>query len=178
VFSGCTSFRVYTSWFYYSCNSIGLSILDPSDVGCWVSTTTGVGFSGFVFGDGILSTLMTSSGCCSLSSNYTRDLILTLVGLTLWLVYSFFGGAMVVNVKHLLILNGLYDLYELCSMLLSVYHSLSVLFSQMNYFFLRRCVVWVSHESCRGRFLNCGFNAPSILLFFLLLYVAISSWHD
>jgi hypothetical protein len=60
VFVGYTSFRVSVSWFCYSCTSVGLSMFMPSGVGCWVSSTTGVGFTGVVFGDGISLTLTIS----------------------------------------------------------------------------------------------------------------------
>jgi hypothetical protein len=55
---------------------------------------------------------------------------------------------MAVNAEHLLSLDVLCDLWEPRTMLLSLYHSLSVLFSQMDSFLPRLCVVWVSHEAC------------------------------
>jgi hypothetical protein len=85
---------------------------------------------------------------------------------------------MVVSVEHLLSLNGLCDLCELRSVLLSLYRSLSVLFSQMDSLLPRSCIVWASHEACRGRYLNYGFNAPLVLSYFPLLSLVISNWRN
>jgi hypothetical protein len=101
----------------------------------------GVGFTGVVSGDGISSILKISSDYCSPSSNCTYDLVLTLDYLVLWLASSFIGGAMAVNVEHLLNLNCLCDLCKLHSMILSLYRSLSVLFSQIDSF-LPLCVLY------------------------------------
>jgi len=38
--------------------------------------------------------------------------------------------------------------------------SLSVLSSLIDYWLPHPCVVWLSHEACRGWFLDYGFNAP------------------
>jgi hypothetical protein len=78
VFYGCASFRVFVSWFYCSCVYVGIYTFMLSATGCWVSSTTCVGFTGVVSGDGISSTLTNFGGCCSPSSNCTRDLVLTL----------------------------------------------------------------------------------------------------
>jgi hypothetical protein len=85
---------------------------------------------------------------------------------------------MVVSVEHLLSLNGLCDLYELCSILLSFYHSLTVLFSQLDSFIPHSCVVWPFHEACQGCYLNYGFNSPSVPSYLPLLYLDVSSWND
>jgi hypothetical protein len=164
MFSGYASFRASMSWFCDSCTSAGISVFMPSGVGCWVSSTIGVGFTGVVSKDWISSTLTISSGCCSPSSKCTRDLVLTLVGLTLWLSSSFFGGAMVVNVERLLNSNGLCELSGLGFVLLNFYRSLSVLLSKMDSLLPRPCIVWASHEACRRHVLNYGFNAPATLL--------------
>jgi hypothetical protein len=148
VFFGCTSFRVFASWFCCFYASTGLSIFVPFGASCWISSTIGVGFTGIVSGDGISSTLMISDGCCSPSSNCTCDLVLTLGFMVPWLASACFGGAMVVNVEHLLSLNGLCDLCGLGSVLLNLYRSLSVLLSQMDSLLPRLCVVWASHEAC------------------------------
>jgi len=142
VFSGCTSFRASASWFCCSYTSVGLSIFVPSGVGCCVYSTTSVGFTGVVFGDGISLILMISGGCCLPFSNCTCDMVLTLGCLALWMASAFFGGSMVVNVKHFLSLNGLCDLCKFRFVLLSLYHSLSILFSQMASLLSRQCVVW------------------------------------
>jgi hypothetical protein len=78
VFSGCASFRVSASRFCYSYTSVDLSVFVLSGADYWVSSTTGVGFTGVVSGDGILSTLMISDDYCSPSSNCTHDLVLNL----------------------------------------------------------------------------------------------------
>jgi hypothetical protein len=93
----------------------------PSVIGFCVSSTMGVGFTSVVSGDGISSTLTTSSGYCSPSYNFTHALVLTLGCLEVWLASSCFGGAMVVSIKFLLSLNFLYALCELCLLSLFVY---------------------------------------------------------
>jgi hypothetical protein len=54
--------------------------------------------------------------------------------LVVYLAYSFFGGAMLVNFELFLSLNGLCELCALCSMLLCFYHSLPVLFLKIGSF--------------------------------------------
>jgi hypothetical protein len=85
---------------------------------------------------------------------------------------------MVVSVERLLSLNGLCALCELHSVLLNLYRSLSVLFSQIDSFLPRLCIVWASHEACRRHYFNYGFNAPPVLSYFPLLSLAVSSWRD
>jgi hypothetical protein len=70
---------------------------------------------------------------------------------------------MVVSVERLLSLNGFCALCELCSMLLNLYFSLSVLFSQIDSFLPLSCIVWASHGACLGHYFNCGFNGPPVL---------------
>jgi hypothetical protein len=113
VFSGCTSFKVSVSWFYGSYTSADIFVLFSSGSGCWISSSMGVGFTGVVSGDGISSTLTIYGGYCLPSSIFPRDLVLTLVGLALWLAYVCLGGAMAWNIKRLLDSNDLCDLYEL-----------------------------------------------------------------
>jgi hypothetical protein len=121
----------------------------PSTVDCWVSSTTGVGFISFVSRDGISMKLTISDDCCSPYYNCTCALVLTLGFLEFFISSSFFGGAMVVSVECLLSLNGICALHELLFILLNLYHSLSILFLQMDSFLPRLCVVWASHEACR-----------------------------
>jgi len=125
---GCTTFKVYVFWFCGSCTSVGISIFVPFDVGCWFSSSIGVGFTGTVSGDGISSTLMISYDYFSPSSACTRDLVWTLVFLAVWITSSCFGGSMVINVECLMGLASLCDLCELVYVLLNLYFSLSVLF--------------------------------------------------
>jgi hypothetical protein len=62
----------------------------------------GVGFISVVSSDGIPLTLTISSACCSLSCDCTYALVITLDCREVWVDYACFGGAMVVNVNHLL----------------------------------------------------------------------------
>ena len=163
------------SWFCCSYTSISLSIFVPSSTIFGVSSTIGMGFTGVMSRDGISLTLMIYRGYCSPSFDCTCDLVLALGFLAPWLASPCFGGAMVVNFKHLLSLNGLCDLCGLEYVLLNLYLSLSVVLSQMGSFLLSLCVVWASHEACRGCFLNYGFNAPPDLSYFPLICLAKSS---
>jgi hypothetical protein len=177
VFSGCASFRVsvLVLLLLYLCRSIYIHAL-----WCWLLGFFHYrcGVHGVVSGDGISSTLTISDGCCSPSSNCTRDLVLTLGCLALWLASACFGGAMVVNVECLLSLNGLCDLCELRSVLLSLYRSLSVLFSQMDSFLPRPCVVWAYMKLVEDATLIMGSMHLWSLSYFPLLCLAISSWCD
>jgi hypothetical protein len=102
MFSGCASFRVSASWFYFSYASASISTLIPSSIGFWVSSTTGVGFTGVVSSDGISSTLTTSNDCCSPSCICTCALVLILECRAVWVNYHCFGGSIVVIFDHLL----------------------------------------------------------------------------
>jgi hypothetical protein len=64
--------------FCQPCASSGISMCIPVGVVYLVSSTMGVGLTIVVSGDGISSTLMTSSGCYSFSCNCTCALVLTL----------------------------------------------------------------------------------------------------
>jgi hypothetical protein len=56
-----------------------------------------VGFIGVIYGEGISSTLTIFDGCCLLSYDCTYALVLNLECRAIWVYFSCFGGAIVVN---------------------------------------------------------------------------------
>jgi hypothetical protein len=75
MFSGCTSFGVFVSWFHGSCIYAGMPIFVPSGVGYWIYSSMGVGFTSAVSGDGISSLSMIFDGYFSPSSACPHDLV-------------------------------------------------------------------------------------------------------
>jgi hypothetical protein len=96
-----------------------------SGVGYGISSSIGVECTGIVSGDGISSTVTISDGFFSLSSICPHDLVLTQVGLALWLTFVFLGDAMVWNIKCFL---GLYGLCVLCEFSLCFSTSIALCF--------------------------------------------------
>jgi hypothetical protein len=142
-FSGCSSLRVLVPWFYFSCASADISTFMPLGDGCWVSSTTSVGFIGVVSGDGILSILMISDGCCLISCDCTCSLVLNLECQAVWVDSSCFGGAMVVNVDHSLssvdsATSVNFSLCSVCTLALCFFSSLPI-----NCFLLLPWFVWI-----------------------------------
>jgi hypothetical protein len=153
MFYGCASFRVSAFGFCCSGALASISTFMPSGAGCWVYSTTGVGFTGVVFGDGISFILTISDRCCSPSFNCTRALVLTLGCLVVWFSFALFGGSMVVNFNCLLcfVASTTSVIFSLCfgyTVTLCFFYNLAI-----TCLFLRPCFVWSSQEACRGCYL-------------------------
>jgi hypothetical protein len=171
------------SSFYQPCPTSGLSMSMPIGVLCWVSSTMSVGLLGVIFGDGILSTLMTFhyvDGCCSSPRDCICSLVLNLGYLEVWFGSTCLVGAMVVVNYHstssvastTFVIFATFPLYCLFSI------ALYLLYFHNNIFLLRPHFVWASCEACLRCYLFYGFNEPLVPSHFPLLSLSISSWRD
>jgi hypothetical protein len=144
------------------------------DAGCWVSSTSGVGFTGVVSGNGILSTLTTSDDYCSLSCNCACALVLILECHVVWVDSTCFGGSIVVIVKHLLT-SVVSITFVSCALCFVCFLTFYIFSFSISCFLSHSCFVWELHKSCWRWYLYDGFNETMIPSYLQLLSITVSS---